>query len=421
MASLYYLCLFVIFTLLNQSVAVQRYLPRTGGLQENDRQSLIENYFDLGFQYSEILAFLSGLHGIQLSLRQLKRILQTLGLRRRRGHASVQELTNAIEQKLAGSGSGLGYRLMHQRLRVENGLVASRKTVRLILKHLDPEGIGLRSRRRLRRRQYYAKGPNFIWHVDGYDKLKPFGFCVHGAIDGFSRRIMWLEVGPSNNDPKITVKYFIDCVREVGGVPKFIRSDCGTENIYIAGVQRFLRMDSVDIIAGGQSFLYGKSVSNQRIEAWWSFLRRSYSDWWITFFKDMRDSGIYNDSNPLQAECLKFCFMHLIQDELNNVAKHWNLHRIRPSNNRDSPPGKPDVLYFLPERFDTRDFKTDVDAGDIDIAEENYAEVRPVMGCDDSFAELAQMVMEDHGYQMPGNARDAYSLYIGLLYHINAI
>ena len=158
MASFNYLCLFVIFTLLNQSVAVQRYLPRTG-LQEDDRQSLIENYFDLGFQYSEILAFLSGLHGIQLSLRQLKRILQTLGLRRRRGHASVQELTNAIEQELAGSGSGLGYRLMHQRLRVENGLVASRETVRLILKHLDPEGVGLRSRRRLRRRQYYAKGP----------------------------------------------------------------------------------------------------------------------------------------------------------------------------------------------------------------------------------------------------------------------
>ena len=79
------------------------------------------------------------------------------------------------------------------------------------------------------------------------------------------------------------------------------------------------------------------------------------------------------------------------------------------------------MLYFLPERFDTRDFKTDVDAGDIDIAEENYAEARPVMGCDDSFAELAQMVMENHGYQMPGNARDAHSLYIDLLYHINAI
>ena len=23
--------------------------------------------------------------------------------------------------------------------------------------------------------------------VDGYDKLKPYGFSIHGAIDGFSR------------------------------------------------------------------------------------------------------------------------------------------------------------------------------------------------------------------------------------------
>ena len=42
-------------------------------------------------------------------------------------------------------------------------------------------------------------GPNFIWHIDGYDKLKPYGFCIHGAVDGYSRRILWLEVGPSNN------------------------------------------------------------------------------------------------------------------------------------------------------------------------------------------------------------------------------
>ena len=26
--------------------------------------------------------------------------------------------------------------------------------------------------------------PNFIWHCDGYDKLKPFGIAIHGCIDG---------------------------------------------------------------------------------------------------------------------------------------------------------------------------------------------------------------------------------------------
>jgi hypothetical protein len=22
------------------------------------------------------------------------------------------------------------------------------------------------------------KGPNYIWHIDNYDKLKPFGICI---------------------------------------------------------------------------------------------------------------------------------------------------------------------------------------------------------------------------------------------------
>lgn len=100
-----------------------------------------------------------------------------------------------------------------------------------MLKILDPEGVQLRSRHRLQRRKYKTAGPNHIWHIDGYDKLKPFGFCIHGAIDGYSRRIMWIEVGSTNNDPFVIAQYYLDCVRQVGGIPKIIRADCGTENV----------------------------------------------------------------------------------------------------------------------------------------------------------------------------------------------
>ena len=68
---------------------------------------------------------------------------------------------------------------------------------------------------RLQRRQYKTKGPNYIWHIDGYDKLKPFGFCIHRAICGYSRRILWLEIGPSNNNPKIITQYFLNYVRQI--------------------------------------------------------------------------------------------------------------------------------------------------------------------------------------------------------------
>ena len=45
---------------------------------------------------------------------------------------------------------------------------------------------------------------------------------------------MWIEVGSTNNDP-----FVIDCVRQVGGIAKIIRSDCGTENVNVAVLQRF--------------------------------------------------------------------------------------------------------------------------------------------------------------------------------------
>ena len=50
--------------------------------------------------------------------------------------------------------------------------------------------------------------------------------------------------------------------------------------------------------------------------------------------------------NSRERECLKFCFVQAIQKELNTMVRNWNLHRIRPSNNAESPSGVPDVLYF---------------------------------------------------------------------------
>lgn len=136
-----------------------------------------------------------------------------------------------IENELRGSGSIIGYRAMHQRLTIEHGLNVTRNVVRQVLKILDPEGVHARSRHRLRRRIYTAKGPNYLWHIDGYDKLKPFGFCIHGGIDGYSRRILWLEVASSNNDPEIVGSYFIDYVNVIGGTARIIRADMGTPNV----------------------------------------------------------------------------------------------------------------------------------------------------------------------------------------------
>ena len=81
-----------------------------------------------------------------------------------------------------------------------------------------------------------------------------------------------------------------------------MRADNGTENTYVAGLQRFFRHNSTDSFAGDKSFMYGRSVSNQRIEAWWSQLRRGCTKWWMGHFKELRENGLYCDLNPVQVE-----------------------------------------------------------------------------------------------------------------------
>ena len=268
------------------------YLPAIRG-NALTRDEVIETYFNLGLSAQEIVLFLISVHGICISVRQLKRILRRLGCRRRRSQSDLDEIVEAVEEELRGSGSLLGYRSMHQRLINHYRLTTTREVVRQVLKTFDPEGVEHRSRHRLRRRIYRSKGPNYLWHIDGYDKLKPFGFCIHGAIDGFSRRILWLEVGSSSNDPKIVAQYYLDCVRQLGGTARIIRGDRGTENVNVAAIQRFFRRSSNDDFSGEKSFIYGKSTSNQRIEAWWGRLRQGCADWWIEYFKNLRDSGLW--------------------------------------------------------------------------------------------------------------------------------
>lgn len=240
-----------------------------------NREELIKVYFIRGLSYDEILNMLSRYHNIILSKRHLHRLLRNQNLSRRRNKSTLNDVIDALDHSLSETSSrNFGYRQMTQQLR-GLGYVVNRETVRLCVKELDPEGVLERSRHRLVRRTYVTRGPNYLWHMDGYDKLKPYGFCIHGAIDGFSRKILWLKVSSSNNDPRVIASHYLKCIDRLNLVPRCIRADRGSENVMVCGMQRFLRRDGIDSVAGDKSFLYGTSTSNQRIEAWWSILKKS--------------------------------------------------------------------------------------------------------------------------------------------------
>ena len=99
-----------------------------------------------------------------------------------------------------------------------------------LLRELDPNGSENRKTQRLRRRQYVSVGPNVCWHADGYDILKSYGLPINGCIDGFSRKILWLKVSRTNNDPIVPTYFYIETVKKMGFCTQYLRADCGTEN-----------------------------------------------------------------------------------------------------------------------------------------------------------------------------------------------
>lgn len=96
--------------------------------------------------------------------------------------------------------------------------------------------------------------------------MKPFGFPILGAIDGYSRKILWLEVSRSNNKPEVPARFFLQCVKENAGCLHLVRTDCGTESISMAAMQCYFRRGGHDELSGMKAYRHRSSPSNQRIE-----------------------------------------------------------------------------------------------------------------------------------------------------------
>jgi len=119
--------------------------------------------------------------------------------------------------------------------------------------------------------------------------------------------------------------------------------------------------------------------------------------------------------------CLQFCYNAILQKELYRVARHWNTHKIRPYPNQDTPAGKPDVLFFLPEVTDSQDYKTEVVLDDVETANENFCKEPPPFGCQEEFSDLMLLIMEENGLTMANSLDEALQLYITLLTELQSI
>ena len=360
---------------------------------------LIQFYFLKGFEYNEILLFMSKYHGIEMSLRTLKRRLRSFALKRRNAVIDHQECRRAVTELVNGPGNLRGYRAIWHSLQLQ-GMRVPRGIVQQLVHEIDPEGTDVRRSRRLRRRVYWNVGPNYAWHCDGYDKLKPYGFPVHGCIDGYSRKILWLYVTKSNNFPSNIAAYYLEAVSMFGGCPVKLITDAGTENGTMAGIHSFFRNDP-------DSHRFVPSPRNQRIECWWSFLRRSNASWWMNHFKDLCDDGIVDLNVQMEKELLWFCYAEVLQRNLDEVKNHWNSHYIRPSRH-ETVPGRPDSLYYLPESHNAMpNLLETVPDNEMNYAKEHLVEYEYANDYEDYF----RYIIHHYGLQKPAEWRDAFQFF----------
>ena len=109
----------------------------------------------------------------------------------------------------------MGYRRIWASLKKQKILIR-KEDVRKAILELKVEGVQQRKRRKLVREKYRSLSLSYhIWHVDGHDKLKPFGFSVYGCINRFSRKLIWLEVTSLNKEPEIIPQYYLKTVKRL--------------------------------------------------------------------------------------------------------------------------------------------------------------------------------------------------------------
>ncbi len=152
-----------------------------------------------------------------------------------------------------------------------------------IVRRFDTEGLARRTADLNRKKgEYIVPGPDFIWSIDGHDKLSPYGFQIYACIDAYSRCLLWIYVGSSNRTAQSVLRQYLQVVAEKGYQPYIVRSDRGKETELAAEVHyAFARTMQNDLnFSMGNCWFYGTSTGNQRLESWWSQLQKSQLYLW---------------------------------------------------------------------------------------------------------------------------------------------
>ena len=182
--------------------------------------------------------------------------------------------------------------------------------------------------------------------------------------------------------------------------------DIGSENIFCDDLQVFFTGDQTSV-------QYAASTRNQRIETYWSRLKKFRLSWWISLFKDMEMKRLYKSDLDSHVEVLIYTFLPIIQREFNEFSRTWNSRHVRQS--ASAPGGKPDILFSTPESVGFCKQRVEVERTDIAIAEHTIDIDTCLIWKNKDLYELLRYYCEIHSLKEPTCFEDGLDCYVKIL------
>jgi hypothetical protein len=226
------------------------------------------------------------------------------------------------------------------------GVRVPRRRVRWAIQQIDTprERESRKLQSLLFRRKYSVPGPNFVWHCDSYHKLTvQWKFPIWGAVDGYSRKIMFLEVGNNYKAETVFESFIEACVKF--NEPSKICIDKGTENF---AMRRYLGEERAVVV---------KSVHNSRVERIWRELWTMVIVNYYNIFTELTGpmpSPLLDNAKFIFL--LHYFFMDSLKKDLHSFQRSFNFKKIRTAGERspnqmylDSTVNLENVHYILSE------------------------------------------------------------------------
>ncbi len=86
-------------------------------------------------------------------------------------------------------------------------IIVSRAKIHDSMLRICSDSIRSRQSNTAIRRKYSVPAPNCLWHIDGLHCLIRWRTVIHGGIDGFSRRIVYLRASDNNTANTVAVSF----------------------------------------------------------------------------------------------------------------------------------------------------------------------------------------------------------------------